>query len=94
MSCFQSQAAKSSPQKYHGHTSSRASPLNYLCVEPGKGLDEDVLAVTDHFTRCAQAYVTKTQTSQMTAKTLWDKFIVHYGLPTKILMGQGQNFEI
>ena len=29
----------------------------------------------------------------MTAKTLWDKFIVHYGLPEKILMDQGQNFE-
>ena len=29
----------------------------------------------------------------MTAKTLWDKFIVHYGLPKKILMDQGQNFE-
>ena len=26
MSCFQSQAAKSSPQKHHGHTSSRAGP--------------------------------------------------------------------
>ena len=29
----------------------------------------------------------------MTAKTLWDKFIVHYGLPKKILMDQGWNFE-
>ena len=29
----------------------------------------------------------------MTAKTLWDKFIVHYGLPEKILMDQGCNFE-
>ena len=27
------------------------------------------------------------------AKTLWDKFIVHYGLPKKILMDQGQSFE-
>ena len=67
--------------------------LDYLCLEPGKGLDENVLVVTDHFTRYAQAYVTRTQTTQMTAKTLWDKFIVHYGLPKKILMDQGQNFE-
>ena len=29
----------------------------------------------------------------MTAKTLWDKFIVHYGLSKKILTDQGQNFE-
>ena len=67
--------------------------LDYLCLEPGKGLDENVLVVTDHFTRYTQAYVTRTQTTQMTAKTLWDKFIVHYGLPKKILMEQGRNFE-
>ena len=67
--------------------------LDYLCLEPGKGLEENVLVVTDHFTRYAQAYVTKTQTAQMTAKTLWDKFIVHYELPEKILMDQGQNFK-
>ena len=29
----------------------------------------------------------------MTAKTLWDKLIFHYGLPKKILIDQGQNFE-
>ena len=29
----------------------------------------------------------------MTAKTLWDKFIVQCGLPKKILTDQGQNFE-
>ena len=63
--------------------------LDYLCLEPGKGLEENVLVVTDHFTRYAEAYVTKTQTAQMTAKSLWDKFIVHYGLPKKILMHQG-----
>ena len=64
--------------------------LNYLCLEPGKGLEENLLVVTDHFTRYSQAYVTRTQT---TAKTLWDKFIVHYGLPEKILLDQGQYFE-
>ena len=31
--------------------------------------------------------------SKPTAKTLWDKFIVHYRLPEKILLDQGQNFE-
>ena len=35
----------------------------------------------------------KTQTTQMTIITLWDKFIVHYGLPKKILTDQGQNFK-
>ena len=67
--------------------------LNYLCLEPGKGLEENVPVVTDHFTRYAQAYVTRTQTVQTTARTLWEKFIVHYGLPEKVLSDQGHNFE-
>ena len=46
--------------------------LDYLCLEPGKGLEENVLVVTDHFTRYAQVYVTRTQTAQTTTKTLWD----------------------
>ena len=68
--------------------------LNYLCLESWRGLEENVLVITDHFTRYARAYVTKTQTAQMTAKTLWDKFIVHYGFPKKILTDQGCNFEL
>ena len=67
--------------------------LNYLCLEPGKGLDKNVLVVTDHFTRYSQAYVTRIQTTKMTVKTLWDKFIVHYGLPKKILMDHDQSFK-
>ena len=67
--------------------------LNYLYLEPGKGLEDNGLVVTDHFIRYAQVYVTGPQSAQMTAKTLWEKFIVHYGLPKKILMDQGQNFE-
>ena len=32
--------------------------LDDLCLEPGKGLEENVLVVTDHFTQYVQAYVT------------------------------------
>ena len=44
--------------------------LNYMCLEPGKCLDENVLMVADHFTRYAKVYVTRTQTTQTTAKTI------------------------
>ena len=52
-----------------------------------------ILVITDHFTRYAQAIVTSLQTAKCTAQNLWDKFIVHYGLPEKILTDQGCNFE-
>ena len=67
--------------------------LHYLCLEPRKGLEENVLVVTDHFIWYTQAYVTQTQTAQTTAKTLWDKFIVYYELSEEILSDQGRNFE-
>ena len=58
------------------------------------GLEENVVVVTDHLTRYAQAYVTSTQTVQTTARTQWDRFIVHYGLPEKILSDQGCSFKV
>ena len=52
-----------------------------------------MLIVTDHFTRYAQAYPSKTQTALATAKLLWNNFIIHYGFPNKIISGQGHNFK-
>ena len=49
MSYLQSQGPSG---KHCGHTS-----LDYLCLEPGKGLEENVIVVTDHFTQYTKAYV-------------------------------------
>ena len=57
--------------------------LDYLCLESGKGLEENVLVVTDHFTRYAQAYVTKTQTTQMTAKPYGTSSLSTMGYPKR-----------
>ena len=67
--------------------------LDYLQIEPSKGNIENVLIVTDHFTRYTQAYPSKTQTALATAKLLWNNFIIHYGFPDKIISDQGRNFE-
>ena len=67
--------------------------LDYLKIEPSKGNVENVLIITDHFTRYAQAFPSKTQTALTTAKLLWNNFILHYGFPAKIITDQGQNFE-
>ena len=42
--------------------------LDYLSLEPSKGNIENVLVITDHFTRYALAYASKTQTAQATAR--------------------------
>ena len=68
--------------------------VDYLTIEATEGgKDVHILVITNHFTRYAQAIVTSLQTAKYTAQNLWNKFIVHYGLPEKILTDQGHNFE-
>ena len=67
--------------------------LDYLKIEPSKGNIENVLVITDHFTRYARAFPSKTQTALATAKLLWNNFILNYGFPSKIITDQGRNFE-
>ena len=58
--------------------------LDYLQIEPSKGNIENVLIITDHFTRYAQAFPYKTQTTIATAKLLQKIFTLHNGFPEKI----------
>ena len=58
--------------------------LDYLSLERSKGGLENILVVTDHFSRYAQAFPTKYQTARTTARVLFDNFIVHYGFPARI----------
>ena len=69
-------------------------PMDYLTIEATEGeKDVHILVINDHFTRYAPAIVTSLQTAKCTAQNLWDNFIVHYGLLSKILTDQGCNFE-
>ena len=67
--------------------------MDYLSLEPSKGNIENVLVITDHFTRYALAYRSKTQTAQATVRILWDNFICHYGFQEKFISDKGRNFE-
>ena len=67
--------------------------LDYLCLEPCKGKIENVLVVTDHFTKYAQAFPTKSETASTTVQVLWNNFICHYSFPEKFISDQGRNFE-
>ena len=66
--------------------------LDYLSLERSKGGFENILVVTDHFSRYAQAFPTTNQTARTTAKVLFEKFFVHYGFPERIHSDKGANF--
>ena len=90
---------KAVPDKAHLENVDATYPVelvhvNYLTIEANEGgKDVHILVITDHFTWYAQAIVTSSQTANCTAQNPLDKFIVHYGLPEKILTDQGHNFE-
>ena len=71
--------------------------IDYLTTEAAENSrpskDINILVITDHFTRYAQAHITSSQKAHVVAKTLWEHFFVHYGFPEKILSDQGRNFE-
>ena len=69
--------------------------LDFLTLErkADDNKNVNILIVTDHFTKYAQAYVTPKQTVVVVAQTLWENFLVHYRWPEKILTDQGKSFD-
>ena len=71
--------------------------IDYLTIEPPSNSrsskDVNILIITDHFTRYAQAHITSSHKAPIVAKMLSDHFFIHYGFPEKILSDQGQNLE-
>ena len=67
--------------------------MDFLTLEPSKGGYQHLLVITDHFTKFAVAIPTRNQTAKRTADTLFNNFVVSYGLPRRLHNDQGANFE-
>ncbi|KAM7370275.1 hypothetical protein PAMP_011541 [Pampus punctatissimus] len=79
-------------------TISSTRPLELVCIdfwsaEDSKNKSVDVLVITDHFTRMAQAFPCKDQTAKQVARVLWDRYFCVFGFPERIHSDQGANFE-
>lgn len=67
--------------------------IDFLSLEPDSHGYENVLVFTDHFTRLAQAFVTRNQKAETVAKILWENVFMHYGFPRLLHSDQGRDFE-
>ena len=98
--CGRCERFKEKPQKEKIEQTEAQYPLelvhvDFLMIGGKKDARKDinVLVVTDHFTRFAQAYVTTSQTAVTAAKVLFTQYFTHYGWPTKLITDQGSQFE-
>ena len=67
--------------------------MDFLRIGGKEDKNANVLVITDHFTRYAQAYITGNQQAATAAEIFIDKFVINYGYPEGILTDQAQAFN-
>ena len=73
------------------------NPLDLLCidflkVDPSRDGKENILVLTDAFTKFSQAFITNNQKALTIAKVLVEKWFYVYGIPAHIHSNKGQSF--
>lgn len=67
--------------------------MDFLTIKPDTRDTRNILAITDNYTKYAQAYPTRDQMAKTVAIVLWENFISHYGFPRRLHSDQGACFE-
>ena len=98
--CRRCQVAKGNyniPKPKYGHLIAH-NPLDLVCldftkVDPSKGGKENVLVMTDAFTKFSVAVTTNNQQALTVAKALVERWFHVYGIPSCIHSDQGKSFD-
>ena len=67
--------------------------IDFTILEPASDGKENVLVITDVFTKFTQAIPTRDQRATTVANVLRREWFVRYGVPRRIHSDQGRNFE-
>ena len=79
-------------------TLTASQPLELLCIDftkadPSKGGKENILVLTDAFSKFSQAFVTSSQKALIVAKLLVEKWFSIFSVPARIHSDQGWSFD-